>query len=152
DGGIRSDQLGRTGDDRDRVALHREEAVFDPRRHDAPVGRGHAGLARGEDREHGLVTGQDADLALGGAGDDLRGLARPQLAFRRDDGDVEGHDQLFSFCSCAHFSSTSEMDPTLKKACSATWSKSPRTIASNDSIVSRSGTVEPSTPVNFLAM
>src|SRR5690606_37529027 len=94
-----SHQFGGTGDDRDRVALHREETVLDTRRHDAAVGRGHARLTRRQNREHGLVTGQDADLTLGGTRDDLRGLARPQLAFRRDDGDVEGHDQPFSFCS-----------------------------------------------------
>ena len=68
-----------------------------------------------------------------------------------DDADGQSH-QPFSFWICAHFSSTSEMPPTLKKACSATWSNSPLAIASNDSTVSLSGTVEPSTPVNFFAM
>ena len=112
-----------------------------------------ANLAAGENRQHGLVPGQDADLALDGLRDHHGRLARPDLLVGRDDAHVErGHDQPFSFWICAHFSSTSEMPPTLKKACSATWSKSPRTIASNDSMVSFSGTVEPSTPVNFFAM
>src|SRR5690606_8467737 len=60
----RSHQFGGTGDDRNRVALHREETVFDARRDDGAVGRGHPRLPRREDREHRLVTGQDADLAL----------------------------------------------------------------------------------------
>ena len=84
---------------------------------------------------------------------DLAGGTRPEFRVGGDHAHLEvGHDQPFSFWICAHFSSTSLIAPTLKNACSATLSKSPRTIASNDSIVSFRGTVEPSTPVNFLAM
>ena len=91
-----------------------------------------------------------ADLRLGA---DLRRLAGPDGSLGRDDAhpDRLRHDQL-SFWILAQFSSTIEMPPTLKNACSATWSKSPFTIASKDSIVSLSGTVEPSTPVNLVAM
>ena len=39
----------------------------------------------------------------------------------------------------------------MKNACSATWSYSPSAILVNASIVSDSGTVEPSMPVNCLA-
>src|SRR5690606_33701358 len=95
------------------------------------LGHAHRALV-GEHREHRLVALQDADLALGGLGDDLRGLARPDLLGGGDDADGQSHQPL-SFWICAHFSSTSEMPPTLKKACSATWSNSPLAIASNDS-------------------
>src|SRR5690606_21452437 len=102
--------------------------------------------------QHRLVAAHEADLALDGLGHDERGLPRPDLGIGRDQRDAQRHDQPFSFWICAQRSSTSLMAPTLKKACSATWSKSPLAIASNDSMVSFSGTVDPSTPVNFLAM
>src|SRR5690606_13834246 len=106
-----------------------------------------------EDREHGLMPRQQTDLAHDGARDDLLRGAGPDLPVGRDDADGEfGHGQPFSFWMRSQLRSTSLMPPTLKNACSATESKSPRTIASNDSIVSLSGTVDPSTPVNLVAM
>ena len=134
------------------VALHREEAVLRVGDDLRAGGLGDAHLTLGEDREHRLVTRHEADLALDGLGDDERRLPRPDLRVGGDEAHLERHDQPFSFWMRAHCSSTSAMPPTLKNACSATWSKSPLTIASNDSMVSLIGTVEPSTPVNFFAM
>ena len=59
-------------------------------------------------------------------------------------------DQRFFWIS-AHWRSTSSRPPHMKNACSATWSYSPSAIFVNASIVSTSGTVEPSMPVNCLA-
>ena len=52
----------------------------------------------------------------------------------------------------SQFSMTMSMPPTLKKACSATLSTSPSQIMLNASMVSASGTVEPGTLVNLVAM
>src|SRR5690606_24345928 len=149
---LSGDQRGVACHDGQVVALHREEAVLRVGHHLGAVGTGDAHLAFGEDGQHRLVTGHEADLALDGLRDDERRFSRPDLRIGGDEADVQRRDQAFSFWICAQRSSTSEMPPTLKKACSATWSKSPRVIASKDSIVSFSGTVEPSTPVNFFAM
>ena len=43
---------------------------------------GHVDDAVDQQRQHRRVVGQDADVALGGAGDDHRGLARPDRAGR----------------------------------------------------------------------
>ncbi len=97
------------------------------------------------------MTTQHADVTLDGAGDEHARLAGPHRAVRRDELDLEvlGH-QLF-FCISAHFASTSSRPPHMKKACSATWSYSPSAILLNASMVSSTGTVEPSMPVNCLA-
>ena len=69
-----------------------------------------------------------------------------------DEQDVAlGHRQP-SFCMRSQFSITMSMPPTLKNACSAMWSASPSQIILNDSMVSASGTLEPSTLVNLVAM
>ncbi len=80
-------------------------------------------------RPHGPVGGDEGDLQ-----------ARPDLG---------GHQRFFWIS--AHFFSTSSRPPHMKKACSATWSYSPSAILLNASMVSTTGTVEPSMPVNCLA-
>src|SRR5690349_15232838 len=95
---------------------------------------------------------EDADLTFAGARDDHRGLAGPDEPVRRDDLDLQdlaAHFVLFWISS--HFRSTSSNPPHMKNACSATWSYSPSEILLNASMVSATGTVEPSRPVNCLA-
>src|SRR5690606_23693119 len=146
-------ELGGARHDGQGVAqLHRDESVARVGDHLRAVRLRDPHLAAGEDGERGFVTGHEADLALHRLRDDEARLARPELGLSGHQADLQRHDQPFSFWIFAQLASTSLMPPTLKKACSATWSNSPLTIASNDSIVSLSGTVEPSTPVNFFAM
>ena len=116
------------------------------------VDRADLDLAVDQQRQDRRVAAQDADVAVDGAGDDHRRLARPDLAVGRDELDLQlvvSHQRLFWIS--AHLRSTSSRPPHMKNACSATWSYSPSAILLNASMVSVTGTVEPSMPVNCLA-
>ena len=52
---------------------------------DEPPRHRETDLTRSEDRQQRLVTGEDTDLSLGGACDDHRGRAGPDLLVGRDD-------------------------------------------------------------------
>src|SRR5690606_31426610 len=108
--------------------------------------RPHGGQQRG-------VPDEDAHLALGGRRDDTLRLAGPHRAVRGDEVDrQDSHQAPISFWMRAQFFSRSSRPPMLKKACSAMWSNSPSQILPNASMVSLSGTVEPGTLVNCVAM
>ena len=111
----------------------------------------HAGHQSGHER---LVPGQDADITLTRARDDVDDITLHDHLVRGDDLQLQrlilhAHS---SFCILSQFARTSSMPPTLKKACSAIWSTSPRQIIENPSMVSANGTVEPGMFVNFSAM
>src|SRR6185369_16685018 len=95
---------------------------------------------RGHERR---VVGQDPELAL--AAGDRHGidLARVGEALRRDDLEMEGHQDS----SLAAFSRTSSMVPARKKACSGRVSVLPSRISLNDATVSLTGTYLPALPV-----
>ena len=105
----------------------------------------------GESRQHRRVTAQDADITVDRSGDDHGGPAAPDHAVCSDELHLKcvRHQRLFWIS--AHFASTSSRPPHMKNACSATWSYSPSAILLNASMVSLTGTVEPSMPVNCLA-
>ena len=66
------------------------------------------------------MSGKDADVTLGGPGDDVDRLAGPHLTVGSDDLDAKGcaiHQD--SFCIRSQLAMTSSMSPTLKNACSA---------------------------------
>ena len=110
------------------------------------------GCAGREGREEGLVSGKETNITLGGPNDDVDRLPLPDLAVGADDLDLKRrvvHGTQPSFFILSQFSITMSMLPTLKKACSGTWSTSPRQIIWNPSMVSAMETVEPGTPVNF---
>ena len=111
----------------------------------------HAGHQGGHER---LVSRQNADVALACAGDDVDDIALHDHLVRGDD--LQLQRLIFhahrSFCILSQFARTSSMPPTLKKACSAMWSTSPRQIIEKPSMVSATGTVEPGMFVNFSAM
>ena len=100
------------------AAVHRHHELL-------PVGLLDAQRAVHQQRQHRLVAGQDADVALRGLGHDGLGLPRPERTLRRDHGHVQdlvalSHRQLFA--SAAAFFSTSSMPPAMKNACSGRWS------------------------------
>src|SRR5690606_1408551 len=107
--------------------------------------------AGAEDGQGGLHLRQDAHRAVHGGHDDLRGLTRPDGAIRGDEGDVERTHAPSSLSMRCWFSSTMSIPPTLKKAHSVMWSNSLSQMPLKPSMVSLSGTSEPSTPVNCFA-
>ena len=80
----------------------------------------HTHLTLTEDAQQGLVTREDAQVALGGARTDLARLALPDLAVGGDELDLERHQRFFWIS--AHWRSTSSRPPHMKNACSPTWS------------------------------
>src|SRR5690348_3597192 len=76
--------LGALGHDRDPVVVDGQEAAVHPRGHLLTLA-GDPDLALDQYPEQRRVTGQDADLAVGGAGHDARGVAAPDLAVGGDE-------------------------------------------------------------------
>ena len=109
---------------------------------------------RNQSSHEWLMPRQDTDVALACAGDDVDDIALHDHLVRGDD--LQLQRLIFhahrSFCILSQFARTSSMPPTLKKACSAMWSTSPRQIIEKPSMVSATGTVEPGMFVNFSAM
>ena len=112
-----------------------------------------SGAQEGHERR---VPRKDAHGAVVGRHGDVPGLSGPHASPPVDDLDlherrVRGH-QPCSFSSLCHARSMSSIPPMLKKACSGMWSYSPSARRRKASTVSSTGTVEPSTPVNFTAV
>src|SRR6185312_12674926 len=144
-------QLRIVSHDDDPVLVDREEAAVRLDRDPRPVDRLDGHFPGREDRQDGAVPRHDADLAIAGACLDQARRPGPHEVVRGDDFDFEfGHGYL-PWIS-AHWRSTSSSPPMLKKACSAMWSRSPSQMALKPSMVSLMYTVEPSTPVNCLAV
>src|SRR4051812_14501446 len=85
---LRPEPDGSGHQDRHRVVADLDEAALDLEALHGPVELVHARLAAGEGAEERRVVGQEGDLALRGAGDDLRGLALVEGLLRRDHRDV----------------------------------------------------------------
>src|SRR5690606_6757471 len=137
--------------DRDDVTIHRHEAALDCELLDVTVQVDDPHRAGAEDREGRLHLREDAERTVDRRHDDLRGLPGPDGAIRGDEGDLEGTHAPSSLSMRCWFSSTMSMPPTLKKADSVMWSNSPSQMPLKPSMVSLSGTSEPSTPVNCFA-
>src|SRR6478735_8806121 len=146
-------ESGVLGEDRHPVVGDREEPAVDGGVEPLAVHGLDLDDAVDQEREHRHVVAQHADVALRRLGDDHRGLTGPHGPVGRDELDLQlvsvSHQRFFWIS--AHFCSTSSRPPHMKKACSATWSYSPSAILLNASMVSATGTVEPSMPVNCLA-
>ena len=76
-------------DDRDDVLVDGEEATVDLDRATLARGRDDDDVALDEHGKQGLVTGQDADLTFGGAGDQTARFAFPDLTVGGDELDVQ---------------------------------------------------------------
>src|SRR5699024_6015159 len=133
------------------VRVDGDETALDVQRLDVAVLVDDPHRTGAEDRQGGLHLRQDAHRAVDRRHDDLRGLPGPDGAVRGDEGDLERTHAPSSWSMRCWFSSTMSMPPTLKNACSVMWSNSPSQMPLKPSMVSFSGTSEPSTPVNCFA-
>ena len=121
----------------------------------AHPGAAHRGVPRGadvtdgEDRTRAPAPSSAVRGEAGRCGRVERGEGRAPWA-RPSPREPDRMGQRFFWIS-AHWRSTSSRPPHMKNACSPMWSYSPSQIFVNASMVSASGTVEPSMPVNCLA-
>src|SRR3954451_2053349 len=137
-----------------------QEAAVDDRAGLAALDQ-HAERADRELDKQRRVATEDADLAVDATRDELLDVACPDLADRRDDVHLDGHQRRLRVgcvrpseapaSICFACSTDSSIPPTRKNACSGRWSYSPSHRALNDAIVSSTGVYLPGRPVNCSA-